>query len=364
MAAEAKYWLGLSLVSGIGAAKVARLYELLGSGRAAWHASDAELQQAGLDRRARQNLVELRSTLDLDDALKRLQDRHISLLYSAGDPYPALLREIPLPPPLLYCSGEIRPEDNKAVAIVGSRRMSQYGRQVTRELVTELVQQGVTIVSGLARGIDTVAHQTALELGGRTIAVLGSGLDRIYPAENRQLARDIVRNGQGAILTEHPLGTKPDARHFPPRNRIISGLSRGVLVIEAGQKSGALITTTFALEQDREVFAVPGPINSPLSEGTNSLIKEGATMVTGAVDILRELRWQPEPVSLAGRQLALPATADEVALWTHLTRKPVHVDELCRLVELPSSTVTSTLVMMELKGLVQAVEPLHYAKFF
>ena len=363
MSAEAKYWLGLSMVSGIGAAKIAKLQEAFGSAAAAWQASDSALQGAGLDRRARQNLLELRVTLDLEAAYQQLQAKQISLLYPAEEYYPPLLREVALPPPLLYCLGDIRPVDGKALAIVGSRRMSQYGRQITRELVTELVQQGVTIVSGLARGIDTVAHRTALAQGGRTIAVLGSGLDRIYPGENRQLARDIVRRGQGAILTEYALGTKPDARHFPPRNRIISGLSRGVVVIEAGEKSGALITTTFALEQDREVFAVPGPINSPLSQGTNNLIQQGATMVTSVADILQELRWQDAPVQLAGQQMALPATSDEVALWTHLTRDPLHVDELCRLVALPASTVNSTLALMELKGLVQAVAPLHYVKF-
>ena len=356
---ECKYWLGLTLVPGIGAAKIAKLIDHFGSAEAAWLASDTTLQGIGLDRRARKELISSRASIDLDKILSTLHQRNISVLHGRAKNYPALLAEIPLPPPLLYGYGQIEPQDSRAIAVVGSRRMTQYGRQVTIDLVKALVRHGVTIVSGLARGIDTVAHQTALREGGRTLAILGSGLDRLYPPENRQLAREIVANGQGAVLTEYPLGTKPDARHFPLRNRIISGLSRGVVVVEAGHKSGALITTTFALEQDREVFAVPGSINSPLSQGTNALLRDGATIVTSVDDILGELRWQ-QSLDLPGRQLQMPGSSEEISLWTHLSAEPVHVDDLCRLSELPAQVVTSTLAMMELKGMVCTVEPLHY----
>ena len=358
---DARFWLGLSIVPNIGAAKIAKLIEYFGSAKSAWLASPAALQAAGLDRRALNNLLETRRRLDLSGLAAGLARQGISLLTPVVADYPELLHEIAVPPPLLYASGLLAPEDVRAVAIVGSRRMSQYGKQITRQLVAELVHNGVTIVSGLARGVDSVAHRVALQEGGRTIAVLGSGLDRIYPPENRQLAREIVANRQGVILTEYPLGTKPDARHFPPRNRIISGLVRGVVVVEAGEKSGSLITTTFALEQGREVFAVPGPVNSPLSQGTNALLRDGATLVRTAADILEELRWQPSR-ELPGRQLMMPGTSEEISLWRHLSLEPVHVDDLCRLTLLSPAVVNSTLTLMELKGMVTTAAPLTYIK--
>src|SRR5439155_13566721 len=203
--------------------------------------------------------------------------------------YPKRLRELDDAPPVLYALGELSAADDWAVGVVGTRRATSYGREAATQLSSGLAESGVTVVSGLAHGIDTVAHKAALDAGGRTIAVLGSGLDVIYPYENRQLVRRILDEGVGAVITEYPLGTQPDAMNFPPRNRIISGMSLGVLVVEAGEKSGALITVTFALEQGRDVFAVPGPITSRVSEGTNNLLKLGAKCVTSARDILEEL---------------------------------------------------------------------------
>jgi DNA processing protein len=210
----------------------------------------------------------------------------------------------------------------------------------------------------LARGIDAVAHKTAVDMGGRTIAVLGSGLDAIYPAEHRLLAQNIA-NGYGALISEYGLGVQPEAKNFPPRNRIISGLSLGILVVEAGERSGALITTNFAAEQNRDVFAVPGNINSPASKGPNQLIQQGARLVTCVEDILEELNVHMVAEHTAV-QMALPESAEEIALYAHLSAQPIHIDDLSRASGLPTGMVSSTLTIMELKGMVQQVGGMNY----
>ena len=360
MSDELHYWLGLNLVKGIGPAKVQALIGYFGSVSRAWQANGLELQRIGFDRRTIDSFLETRSRLSLEQEMDRLQAAGVSLLTWDSPDYPAYLREIPQPPPLLYLRGQLKEIDRFAVALVGTRRLTQYGRQVTRDLVGGLVRNGVTVVSGLARGIDGVAHKTALELGGRTIAVLGSGLDRIYPAEHRTLANQIVAQEQGVVISEYGLGVKPEAKNFPPRNRIISGLSLGVIVVEAGERSGALITTDFALEQNREVFAVPGNITSPASKGPNRLIQQGAKLVTHVDDVLEELNLAMVFEKTAV-QLALPETAEEAALLSTLSAQPVHIDELSRATGLPTQTVSSTLTMMELKGIVQQVGGMSYA---
>jgi DNA processing protein len=357
---DLKFWLGFNLVKGIGPAKLQALIGHFGTLDRAWHATELELRKLGFDQRTIKSLQDGRETLDLDRALADVQKAGVSLYTWESEGYPDYLREIPAPPGLLYLQGEIKEIDRFAVAVVGTRRLTTYGRQVTRELVTGLVSNGVTIVSGLARGIDSIAHKTALELGGRTIAVLGSGLDTVYPAEHRPLAASIIRDGQGAVISEYGLGVKPEARNFPPRNRIISGLSLGVVIVEAGARSGALITANYALEQDRDVFAVPGNITSPASKGPNRLLQEGAKLVTSACDILEELNLHMVFEQTAV-QLALPETADEAALMAHLSAQPVHVDELSRASGLSSNLVSSTLTLMELKGMVQQVGGMNYA---
>jgi DNA processing protein len=337
---------------------VQALLDYYGSLAHAWQANEHELQKIGLDRRAIQTFAETRREVDLAAALARVERAGISLLTWEMPAYPSYLREIPNPPPLLYYQGELREQDQWAVALVGTRRLTSYGRQVTQDLVAGLVQNNITIVSGLARGIDAIAHKTAVELGGRTLAVLGSGLDCIYPAENRTLAQEI-RQGHGAIISEYGLGVQPEAKNFPPRNRIISGLSLGVIIVEAGERSGALITTNFALEQNREVFAVPGNINSPASKGPNRLIQEGAKLVMQVEDVLEELNLRMV-VERTAVQMVLPETAEEVALYTHLSAQPVHIDELSRATGLPSALVSSTLTLMELKGMVQQVGGMNY----
>jgi DNA processing protein len=353
-----KYWLGFNLVKGIGPAKIEALLSYFGDVEAAWHATDSQLQKLGLDERSRSNLREARQSFDLDHELAKVHEKHITLLTWDSKDYPSYLREVDAPPPLLYVVGSLEDIDRWAVAVVGTRRVTAYGRQITQELVSGLVQNGVTIISGLARGVDAVAHRTALENGGRTIAVLGSGPDNIYPPEHRDLARAVVR-GRGAIVTDYPLGTKPEAKNFPPRNRIISGLSLGVVVVEADERSGSLITARFALEQGREVFSVPGNINNIYSRGTNRLIQQGAKLVTGANDILEELNLSMV-FEHSAVQKALPETAEEAALFDHLSSEPVHVDDLSRASGLTSQVVSSTLTLLELKGIVRQVGGMNY----
>lgn len=355
---ELKYWLGFNIVKGIGPAKVQALLDYYGELSVAWVAPEKELTRLGIDQRAMKTLREGREHLDLDAELAKVEAAGVQLLTWQMPEYPSYLKETPTPPPVLYVAGELLEVDQFAVAVVGTRRLTSYGKQVTKDLVTGLVHNGVTVVSGLARGIDAVAHKTAVSLDGRTIGVLGSGLDCIYPSEHRALAKEI-REGKGALISEYGLGVRPEAKNFPPRNRIISGLSLGVIVVEAGERSGALITTNFALEQDRDVFAVPGNVNSPVSMGPNKLIQQGAKLVTKVDDVLEELNLHMIAEKTAV-QLALPESNEEVALYTHLSAQPVHIDELRRETGLTSSEVSSTLTLMELKGMVQQVGGMNY----
>lgn len=356
---DLKYWLGFNLVKGIGPAKLQALLDHFGDLGAAWQANRAQLERVGIDRRATDAFLETRAAVDLEQYQAQVEESGIEVLTWASESYPRYLREIPGAPPVLYVTGKLEEVDRWAVAVVGTRRLTAYGRQVTRELVRGLVRHQVTIISGLARGIDAISHRTAVEQSGRTIAVLGSGPDVIYPPENRDLARKIVLERKGAIISEYALGTPPDAKNFPPRNRLISGLSLGTIVIEAGERSGALITADFALEQGREVFAVPGNINSRASRGTNWLIQQGAKLVTCVEDVLEELNLTMVPQQAAA-QTFLPESAEEAALLEHLSPQPVHVDELSRASGLPSAEVSSTLAMMELKGVVQQVGGMKY----
>lgn len=357
MVGRERYYVGFNLVRGIGPARLRLLIDAFGDVEQAWHAPAEALYRVGLDRRSLENLLETRARVDLDREVRRVAAVGARILTWEDEQYPRFLAEIPDPPPILYIRGELKPEDAWAVAVVGTRRASTYGREVTRRLVTVLAQNGITVVSGLARGIDAVAHQTALEAGGRTIAVLGCGIDLVYPPEHRELARRIA--AQGALVTEHPPGTPPEPANFPPRNRIISGLSLGVVITEAGSESGALITAHYAAEQGRDVFAVPGSILSAGCAGTNRLIQDGAKPVLEPADILRELNLTMV-VEQAEARRVLPTTETEALLLDHLGDEPVHVDDLTRAVGLPVAQVISTLALMELKGMVRQVGGMKY----
>lgn len=356
---ELAYWLGFQLTPRVGAARIARLAEVFGSVERAWHAGATELRDAGMSRDAIESILAQRAKIDLPRELERLA-RHDVDAYTLDDPdYPRMLRHIPSPPPVLYVRGALLPCDDLAVGIVGTRRATAYGTDMTARFARDLAAAGVTIVSGLALGIDTVAHRVALEQDGRTIAVFGCGLDTIYPPRNRTLAERIVDNG--ALVSEYPLGTRPDARNFPVRNRIISGLSRGVLVVEAPLKSGALITTMFAGEQGRDVWAVPGSALSAASAGCHALIRDGATLVTSADDILTELNVERARDHEQTR-LLLPDTAGERLLLMLIGAEPRHVDELAHESGLPIHEASGTLLAMELKGLVRGTGAGHYVR--
>jgi DNA processing protein len=354
------YYIGLSKVPGIGPVRMRRLLDYFGTAETAWYATHGDLIGAGLEGKISDALAEVRRTLNLDREMERIHAAGAKVLTWESEEYPERLREVVDSPPVLYTLGDFAPPDSWAVAVVGTRRATAYGREVTARLTSELAEAGVTIISGLARGIDSGAHNAALDSGGRTIAVLGSGVDVIYPPENRGLAQRIVAEGRGAVISEFPLGTQPDAVNFPSRNRIISGLSLGVLVVEAAERSGALITVTFALEQGRDVFAVPGPITSRSSDGPNHLLKQGAKCVTSARDILDELNMGMVAEHVEAVR-SLPTDPTERKLLEYLQESTQHIDDLTNKSGLPASTVSAVLTMMELKGMVRHVGGMQYA---
>ncbi len=286
-----------------------------------------------------------------DEQLKLMEEKNIQCLSVWDSRYPDLLKKTNAPPVALFYKGQFPDTWPTCIGVVGTRIPSQYGRLVAEKLVTQLVDNGITIVSGLARGIDTIAHTTALKRGGKTHAVLGCGADYVYPAENRKLYETMQENG--AIFSEYFIGTKPDAVNFPRRNRIISGVSLGILVVEAGQKSGALITASYALEQNREVFAVPGNILSAKSAGTNRLIQQGAKLVSSVEDILEEI--SAKLVQPVQHQLPLPPNLDQLErkLLDHLSTEPVHIDKLVLELQESPAMVLSRLLTLELMGLVR-----------
>lgn len=351
------YWVGFNLVKGIGAVRFKQLLDFFGSAEIAWESPPSALISAGLPQRVSENFAQVKSQVDLDRVMEKIAANDIRVMTWQDADYPRRLKEIDQSPPVLYIKGTINVEDDWAVAVVGTRRVTPYGRQVADEVGRFLAQNGVTVVSGLARGVDAIAHQAALQAGGRTIAVLGSGVDVIYPPEHRKLGAEIVK--QGALVSDFPVGTQPDGVNFPPRNRIISGLSLATVVVEAGEKSGALITAEFAVEQGRDVFAVPGSILAAQSQGTNHLIEQGARPLLKMSDILDALKLEQIPEKQQVRKLN-PISAVEQNLLTHLSSEPMHIDQLCELTGLPIHDVSATLTMMELKGFVNQVGGMNY----
>ena len=354
---DRRFWVGLNLVRGIGAVRFQALMDHFGEAASAWDGSPEELRAAGLGSKVIERLLEIRKSVDLDKLWDKILAQDIHILTWNDELYPPRLKEIEQPPPVLYVRGELLPEDHFAVAIVGTRKITPYGRQVTEELAAFLAANGVTVISGLARGVDAVAHSTALKAGGRTVAVLGSGVDRIYPPENRALAEQMM--SRGALVSDYPVGTPPESSNFPPRNRIISGLSLAVIVVEAGQTSGALITAEFAAEQGREVFGVPGSILAPQSKGTNKLIQNGALPLLTPNDLLQALNLTRVGAQKVARKI-LPADEVEAQVMNALGDEPLHVDEIRNQTGLPVEKVSAALVMMELKGMVRQVGSMHY----
>lgn len=351
------YWVGFNLVKGIGPARLRALLDFFGDPAIAWQAPADALEAAGLPQNVLDTMLKVRSEVSLEVVWERVEKLGIQVITWEDEAYPRLLKETNSPPPVLYVLGDILPEDEWAVSVVGTRRMTSYGRQVAEEVASALARHGITVVSGMARGIDGAAHKAALQAGGRTFAVLGSGVDRIYPPEHRRLAEQITQNG--AVMSDYPPGTPPEASNFPPRNRVVAGLSRAVVVVEAGRTSGALITASFAADQGRDVYATPGGIYAPQSKGTNRLIYDGARPLLDIQDLLDDLDVTHIQEQRSVRAV-LPANAVEAQLYEILGREPLHVDEIRARCALPIEEVSAALAMMELKGLVRQVGGMQY----
>lgn len=359
-AKELKYWTGFNRIPRVGRARFKLLEDYFGTLERAWSAAGPDLKAAGLDAKTVRLVSERRDTIDLEAELLALDQAGIKALTWHDDEYPRRLKEIYDLPPVLYVHGELLPSDERSVAFVGTRRPTAYGREAVHRLAYDVARSGVVVVSGLARGIDAIAHRAALEAGQRTIAVLGSGPDVIYPREHAKLAAQVVENG--AVVSEYPLGVRPDAQNFPRRNRIMSGMTLGTVVVEAGPGSGALITAKHALEQDREVFGVPGNIFSPSSRGVNRLISgSGAKLVVDHEDILEELN-----LSSVGQQIEMaaifPEDENEAKILPYVTFDPIHIDEIIRSSGLAISTVSGALAMMELRNMVKQVGGMNYIR--
>lgn len=344
----------------IGSVRFRRLLNFFPDLETAWRASLSELKQAGLEEPVALKVYEAKQSIDPGIEFEKLRSHDVELITFKDQTYPKLLREIPAPPMVLYKRGELLPQDELAVAMVGTRKMSAYGKRVSEDLVAGLLRAQISIVSGLALGIDALVHEATMRFGGRTIAVLACGLDSVYPAANRVLAEKIIA-GSGALISELPLGMPPLKHHFPHRNRIIAGISLGTVVIEAAADSGALITATHALEQNRQVFAVPGSIYNPVSAGPNNLIKMGAKPVTSALDILEDLNLLDASQEVQTR-VVFGENSEEQKILDALSAEPLHFDEVTKLVKLSASVVAATLTIMEMKGKVRNLGGNQYVK--
>jgi DNA processing protein len=361
---EREAWLALALIPEVGSATFYRLMQALSSAGAVLRANREALAQVpGVSRQVAQAIASFPWRDALDRELRVIETRGLGLRRFGDEGYPELLAAIHSPPPVLYLRGTMRSEDRVAVAIVGSRSASPYGTAIAEQISGELAQRGVTIVSGLARGIDAAAHRGALRAGGRTLAILGCGLGVTYPPEHAELADQIA--AQGALISEFPIFTPPKPSHFPRRNRIISGLARGVVVIEAGLDSGALITANYALEQGRDVFSVPGQVTSRFSRGCHQLIKAGAKLTEGWEDIWEDLELQVAP----GAQTMLDLTAvrsplepEEVLIVDTLEAGPMQIDDLIGQTQLPAGQIASLLLSLMLKGIIEELPGKCFAK--
>lgn len=357
---ERDYWLAFSCFTPIGPARFKLLLKYFGSAKKAWGAKPQEYIKLGLKNTFIADFNRFREEFDLDSYLLRMAKLDIKALTFEDSGYPELLKKLEDSPYILYVlfKGEnesfLRDLADVSVAVIGARKMTSYGKEVAERLVVGLVDAGVTIVSGLALGIDAAAHKTAIDAGGSTIGVLGGGLDNIYPPSNERLASEMIQSGRGVLISEYPLGYPALPQNFPSRNRIVSGLSLGVVIIEGMEKSGTLLTASAAASQGREVFAVPGPVTSPLSRAPHFLLKNGAKLVEKAQDILEEL----DIKEIRKKQRAkreLPETEEEKKLFNILKNEPMDIDSLVRISGLATGVVLSTLTLMELKGMLKNI---------
>lgn len=354
------YWISLSKIKSLSRTKIRNIIQIFPNMKEFWFSDVTTLKDTGILTSEDINSICLaRENIEPEKELEEIKKRKINVITIYDSEYPQLLKEIYDPPFLLYCKGNLEVLKNKSISIVGTRNCTNYGKEVTRHLAHDLSSIGITIVSGLALGIDTAAHIGALiPKNGTTIAVLGSGIDFIYPRQNRNLYEEISQ--RGLIISEYPPDTKPEVWRFPARNRIISGLSYGVIVVEASEKSGALITADYALDQGREVFAVPGQINREQSKGVHNLIRQGATLITCVSDVFQELGWfipellddNKEKVNSCIKDL----TKEEQQVYLLLNSDPKHIDFITSNIELSSEKVNSILMLLEIKGLITQLD--------
>ena len=360
-------YIALNMIDGVGPVRVRALLERFGQPDAILATSRQELRQVeGVGDETAGHIADWRAAVDLDAELARIEQAGVRVVTRADADYPKNLREIYDPPLALYVRGTLSDRDALAVGIVGSRRTTLYGQEMSRKLSYQLARVGVTVVSGLARGIDTAAHTGALQAKGRTVAVIGCGIDTVYPPENKLLADDIVAKG-GAVVSEFPFGVPPDRQNFPMRNRIISGWSLGVVVVEANLKSGALITAKQAMEQGREVFAVPGRVDSVQSRGTNRLIKDGAKLTEDAEDILAEFEYllptrDKSTAAAAQAGPALQLTEHEAQVLAQIGNDETLADEIIRGSGLTSACVSATLLALEMKRIIKQLPGRQYTR--
>lgn len=354
---DLKYWLAISRISNMGAIRMGKLFSAFQNMERAFCASREELQCAKLESNVIETFLRERANINPDEELELIEKTNIQVITLADDFYPPLLKQIFDPPAILFIRGTLPDQNYKHVAIVGTRHPTTYGLNATETIVGPLAKSNAVIVSGLAYGIDTAAHKATLKHNGTTIAVLGSGVDHmsIYPTGNRSLATQIIEHG-GAIISEFPIGTQPFKSHFPLRNRVIAGFCHATIVIEAAQKSGSLITARAALEDGREVYAVPGPIDSLLSEGPNNLLKMGAAPVTCAKDIMEVKEVRMETFTYE------PRTETEAQLLSHLSNDPLHVDEMLMRTNIAINVANSTLTLLEIKGVIRHVGGRYYIR--
>lgn len=354
---DLRHTLRLSLVAGVGPRTRRLLLDRFGSSEAVLAAAPSELRSVqGVGPKLTERILAACDEIDVDGVIAVCQQRGVQILAETDEVYPSILRQIPDPPPILFVRGELKPQDGLAIGIVGTRHATHYGLRQAERLSASLARAGLTIISGLARGVDAAAHRGAMAAGGRTLAVLGSGVLSIYPPEHDQLAEDIVAHG--ALLSEAPPLAAPHSGVFPQRNRVISGLSLGVLVIEAGDRSGALITARLAMEQGREVFAVPGRVEDPSARGCHRLIRDGAKLVQTADDVLEELGPLFEPAARDdGRAVHHPAelllNEQEQQVLDAIGTDPTSIDEILTATGLSVPNVLSTLSVLEMRRLVR-----------
>jgi DNA processing protein len=357
--------IALNMLPKMGPVRLRKLLQVFGTPERVLAARGAELRAVeGIGAEVAEQITSWESIVDLSGELQRIRDFGATVITAESPLYPRQLREIHAPPIVLYVWGELTERDQHSIGVIGSRRTTHYGSECAKKLSYQLAYAGLTIVSGLARGIDTAAHQGALAAKGRTVAVIGSGLSNIYPPENAGLAEKIA-SGSGAVVSEFSMEVEPDRQTFPMRNRIISGWSHGILVVEAGLNSGALITASQALEQGRAVYAIPGHINAPTAHGSNRLIQQGAKLVMEANDILDDLSIllpEAKPAARAAERPLPQLTADERRVYDAIDAAETSIDDISTRAELPSGTVSSTLLRLELKRLVKQLPGKHFVK--